>query len=349
MRFVFLLIAVLISTFSFGQLGGKGVYAFMQLPGSSHVSALGGNNISVVSNEPSFVIQNPALLNDSLLNIPVINTSKYFADIYYGSAGYAFHNRYVGNIFIGFQHFNYGKFAEFDEVGNRIGSFSAADYALYLSTSHSFSDSSFSWGVALKPILSQYESYSSYGLVSDWGLLYHNTHNLWTIALTLKNLGYQLKSYYDNHHEPIDADWQLGITKKLKHAPLRLSLTFQHIEQWNLAKYVDERQSENTTVLGEQPIQRSAFERNSDEFLRHIIVATDIVLSKNFYVALGYNFQRRKELGTDTRMATTGLSWGFGFKIYRFQFHYARAAYNLAGASNMITLSSRINDWRKKE
>jgi len=107
MRFVFLLIAVLISTFSFGQLGGKGVYAFMQLPGSSHVSALGGNNISVVSNEPSFVIQNPALLNDSLLNIPVINTSKYFADIYYGSAGYAFHNRYVGNIFIGFQHFNY--------------------------------------------------------------------------------------------------------------------------------------------------------------------------------------------------------------------------------------------------
>jgi hypothetical protein len=38
----------------------------------------------------------------------------------------------VGNLFFGFQHFNYGKFAAFDELGNNIGSFSAADYALIL-------------------------------------------------------------------------------------------------------------------------------------------------------------------------------------------------------------------------
>lgn len=348
MQYGIILFALFLSTLTYSQIGGKGVYAFLQLPNSSHVSALGGNNISVVSNESSFVFQNPALLNDSLLNIPVLNTSKYFADIYYGSAGYGFHNRYLGNMFLGFQHFNYGKFAEFDELGNRTGSFWAADYALYLSVSHHFSDTAFSWGISIKPILSQYESYSSYGIVSDWGLLYFNAKSLWSIGLTWKNFGYQLKSYYNNHHEPIDADLQLGISKKLKHAPLRISATFQHLDEWNLSTYVENKNTEFTTVLDDKSSKKSAFDRTSDEFLRHLIIAADIVLSKNFYVAIGYNFQRRKELGTDTRMATTGLSWGFGLKIYRFQFHYARAAYNLAGASNMITLSSRINDWQKK-
>lgn len=349
MQYGFILLALFVSTFTFGQIGGKGIYAFLQLPNSSHVSALGGNNISIVSNESSFVFQNPALLNDSLLNIPVLNTSKYFADIYYGSAGYGFYNRYIGNLFFGVQYFNYGKFNEYDELGNRTGSFGAVDYALYLCTSNHFSDTAFSWGITVKPILSQYESYSSFGIASDWGLLYFNAQSLWSIGLTLKNWGYQLKSYYNNHHEPIDADLQLGISKKLKYAPLQISATFQHLDEWNLSKYVENKNTENTTVLEDKSFKKSAFERTSDEFLRHLIVAADIVLSKNFYVAFGYNFQRRKELGTDTRMATTGLSWGFGFKIYRFQFHYARAAYHLAGASNMITLSSRINDWQNKK
>jgi len=349
MRFFLLILIQIISAPLFAQLGGSGVYAFMQLPTSSHSSALGGNNISTVTNEPSFLFQNPALLNDSLTNIAFLNTSKYFADIYYGSVGYAIKQKKVGNLFFGFQHFNYGKFAAFDELGNNIGSFSAADYALYFSTSRHFTDSSFSWGVALKPIFSEYESYSSFGISSDWGLLYYNANSLWGVGLTLKNFGYQLKSYYDKNREPIDADFQLGITKKLKHAPLRLSVTLQHLEQWNLAKYKDDKLAENINILGDQPTKRTSFERYSDELIRHLIVGTDIVLSKNFYAALGYNFQRRKELGTETRMATTGLSWGFGLKIYRFQFHYARAAYHLAGASNMITITSRINDWQRKE
>lgn len=349
MRFFLIILIQIISAPLFAQLGGSGVYAFMQLPASSHTSALGGNNISTVTNEPSFLFQNPALLNDSLINIAFLNTSKYFADIYYGSAGFAFRQKHLGNIFVGFQHFNYGKFSALDELGNTMGSFTAADYALYLCTAHHFSDTSFSWGVAIKPIYSEYESYSSIGIVSDWGLLYYNAHSLWGVGLTVKNFGYQLKSYYDKNREPIDADFQLGITKKLKHAPLRISVTLQHLEQWNLSNYVDDKNAENTTVLGEQTTKRTNVERYSDEFLRHLIVGSDIVLSKNFYVALGYNFQRRKELGTDTRMATTGLSWGFGLKIYRFQFHYARAAYHLAGASNMITITSRINDWQRKE
>lgn len=337
-----------LSVYSYAQIGGIGVYTFLQLPGTSHVSALGGTNVSVVSNEPSFLFQNPALLNDSLTNIAFLATSKYFADIYYGTAAYTFKEKHIGNMLVGIQHVNYGIFDKFDELGNNTGNFKAADYALFISASRTFADSNFSYGITLKPVYSSYEAYYSWGLVAEAGVLYYNPNALFSTGLVLKNFGYQFKSYYSNHYEPVDADLQLGITKKLKHAPLRINLTFMHLEHWNMASYVKDKTNTDMLNADSNSNKRTNFDKWSDEFLRHVIVSTDFILSKNFYIALGYNFQRRKELGTDTRMATTGLSWGFGLKIYRFQFHYARAAYNLAGASNMISISSRINDWYKK-
>lgn len=341
------LIILLFSFYSFAQIGGNGIYAFLQLPATSHVSSLGGINVSVVSNEPSFLFQNPALLSDSLTNISLLSTSKYFADIYYGTAAYTFKLKHIGNILIGIQHVNYGSFEAFDDIGNQTGNFKAADYALYLSTSRTFADTNFSYGITLKPVYSSYEAYYSWGVVVDAGLLYYNPRELFSAGLTLKNFGYQFKSYYINHHEPINVDLQLGITKKLKHAPFRISLTFMHLEHWNLSNYV--KDNSNIDLLNfDNNNKRTNFEKWSDELLRHIIISTDFILSKNFYLALGYNFQRRKELAIDTRLGTVGLSWGLGFKIYRFQFHYARATYSLAGASNMISISSRINDWYSK-
>ncbi len=328
------------------QIGGTGVYTFLQLPTSAHVSALGGNNISLVTNEPSVFFQNPSLLNDSSNNIAFLSTDKYMADIYYGTAGYTFNIKKLGNVMTGIQYFNYGKFDRMDEVGNAEGFFYASDYALYLSLQRKLADSLFSYGISLKPVLSSYDDYRSFGIVADIGLLYYNPNQLLSMALCLKNAGTEIKPYYNGHYEPVDYDVEFGVTKKLKHAPLRLSLTLQHLEHWDMSNYSFSELNE-TTVLGDTANHKSNISKWSDEALRHIIVATDVVLSKNFYAAFGYNFQHRKELATETRLAMTGFSWGFGFKISKFQLHYAHLSYHLGGASNMITISSRINDWYK--
>ena len=46
-----------------GAQAGRGVYAFLDLPTSSRMAALGGSNVSVFDHDVNFVFQNPALLS----------------------------------------------------------------------------------------------------------------------------------------------------------------------------------------------------------------------------------------------------------------------------------------------
>lgn len=348
MKFIFVFCTIFTLFFSLlAQPSGNGVFVFSLLPQSAHVSSLGGNNISTVSNELSFVFSNPALLTDSMLNTLIHNSSRYFADIYYGNVAFATKFK-EKKTFIGMQYFNYGKFKAFDEVGVSQGHFYAADYMLTLSYAKSLIDSNIQVGFSIKPIYSVYESYTSFGIVSDVGLNMFLPEPLWSFSVAWKNIGYQIKNYYDEK-EPITSDLQVGITKKLRYAPLRISLTFNHLNNWTYSKYYfDKKQNQTNTFNQEEQPKIKKIEKYSEELLRHLIVSSDIVLTRNLYVALGYNFQRRRELGIDSRMSTTGLSWGFGIKIYRFQLHFARARYHLAGSSNMLTISSNLNEWYKK-
>lgn len=325
------------------QIGGASAYSFLNMPASAHVASLGGSNISVMSNEPSFVFENPALMTDSTQFQPLLTTNRLFADVITGSLGLGFSKKPYGHFFVGMSFFNYGTFQRFDELGNWQGDFRASDYSLYLAYSRPFrSDSLLTYGFAAKPIFSQYDTYTSVGIAFDAGLRYYLPEHLWSFALALKNVGAMIKPYYDNQNERIDASVEFGISKKLKHAPFRISVTFLNLDDWNLSAYKDV-----TTIDRDTSKKPTRAELWLDEGLRHVVVSTDILLLKNVYLAVGYNFQRRKELGTYTRMSTTGLTWGFGVKLYRFQLHYARSSFHLAGATNTFSLSSRIADWVK--
>jgi hypothetical protein len=329
------------------QIGGTGTYSFLNLPTSAHESACGGINISTYTNEPAFVLQNPSLLSDSINNIAFLSTTKLFADIYYGTCGYSFKNKKIGNIFVGFIYLNYGDFDKYDELGINYGKFYASEYMLNIGFARNFnSDSLFAYGFNIKPVFSQLEKYSSLGLVFDAGLRYHNPQNLWTLALVIKNVGMQIKNYTPNQQEPINYNFIFGITKKLKHAPLRISVTLNHLNNWHLSDF-DFQKNNQQGYYSDTSKTYTKFQKNLEEFIRHIIVSGDIVFSKNFYVSIGYNFQRRKELSITPRLSTVGISWGFGFKLYRFQLHFARVNYHLAGSTNTITISSNIKDWFK--
>jgi|YNPMSStandDraft_1061717.scaffolds.fasta_scaffold00168_14 hypothetical protein len=343
-----ILILLLSNNIIYAQIGGNGTYSFLNLPSSAHISALGGNNISVISNEPSFVFQNPATLTDSVKNNFYLSNTKLFADIYYGSTGYFFTNKILGTTFIALSYFNYGTFDKFDELGTNIGNFYAADYVLNIGFSKPFKkDSLLAYGFTIKPVYSHYDKYTSFGIVFDAGLRYHNPIHLWTFGIVLKNLGLQIKSYSKNNHEPILLDLQMGLSKKLKYAPFRLHLTFKNLNNWNLSNF-DYLQNNSLGLYADTSKKYTRFERWSDEFLRHTTIGSDIILSKSFYIALGYNFQIRKELSIPTKISTVGLSWGFGLKLYRFQLHFARATYHLSGATNTLSISSKISDWYKK-
>ena len=99
------------------------------------------------------------------------------------------------------------------------------------------------------------------------------------------------------------------------------------------------------------PLQQTD-ETNNSEFaenlLRHAVAGVELIPHKNFYLSAGYNYQRRKELQTEAKVSTVGLSWGFGIKTSWMDIELGRATYHLAGSSTHLSLILRPENIYRK-
>jgi hypothetical protein len=327
-----ILILSLVSLTGYSQTGGDNVYEFLNLTHSAYVSATGGANVSVFNNDLNLAWHNPGLLNSEMDKSLTLDYVNYFAGINYGMAMYSRSFQGIGNFGTGITYLNYGSFTEADESGNITGSFTASEYAFSLMYSRSF-DSLFTIGATLIPVLSHLEKYTSFGMALDLGASYHSRNNLFSAGIVLKNIGKELTTYAGEEKLPLPFEIQAGVSQKLAHAPFRMSLTLRHLEKFDLTYQYYTPQSAT-----EQAPADPGFGEN---LLRHMIFGLELVPHKNFYLAGGYNYQRRSELKVDARGSSVGLSWGFGIRTSVIDIEFGRATYHLAGASNHMTLIFR--------
>lgn len=322
---------------SHAQIGGESTYEFLNLPNSARMAALGGNQVGINdSTDLNVAYNNPALLHASMDNKLLVNFVSYFDDIKFGYASFAKDYGELGVFALGMHYINYGKFVYADETGERGGTFKAAEYALNIIYSRSVKR--FQVGATLKPILTSFEAYQSLGLALDLGASYASLDKLTNVALVFKNIGGQITTYYEGaDRENIPFDIQLGFSKRLAHAPLRLSATLQHLQKWKLA------QPEEVDNGFETTIEEDGFGKM---FLRHLLLGVELLPSENFTVRAGYNYQRRQELLFEDKASTVGFSWGFGFKINRFHFDYGSARYHLAATSNHVSVAIQLGSFR---
>ncbi|MGZ3884456.1 MAG: type IX secretion system protein PorQ [Bacteroidia bacterium] len=333
---------------------GPTTYRFLDLPMPARAAALGGTTMSIWGDDINLSYSNPALLNASSANQLAMNYSKYVSDMNYGNVAYAKHINNVGTISAGIQYFNYGKFDKRDEYDVSSGTFRAADYALNLSMARRLKDTSFSIGGTIKTIYSHYDIYSSVGNALDLGFTYHNKKDL-TVSLVAKNIGKIWKAYNKGSaNEFIHYDVQLGISYKVKKAPFRLSLVYDQLTKWDLT-YVSSLSDTATTdpfSTGQAaPVKtdgqkfKDKLKTDFDKLGRHLIVATEIVLTKNFNLRIGYNYRQHKEMMLPDKRTGSGVSFGFGFGINRFRINYAFSKYNVAGNSNIFSVTSYIGPY----
>ena len=335
-RQLILLSFLLFTAFSSNaQVGGESTYEFLNLPNSARMAALGGNQVAINdSTDLNVAYNNPALLHPSMNQKLLMNYVSYFDDIKFGYASYAKDYGTLGTFGLGMHYINYGKFTYADETGQRGGTFNASEYALSIMWAKQFNR--FQVGATLKPILSSFEAYQSFGLALDAGISYASVDKLTNIALVLKNMGGQITTYYEGaNRESIPFDVQLGVSKRLAHAPFRLAATLQHLQKWTLA------QPEEVDNGFETTIEEDDFGK---KFLRHLVLGVELLPSENFTIRAGYNYQRRQELLFKDKASTVGFSWGFGFKINRFHFNYGSARYHLAATSNHISVAINLNN-----
>lgn len=340
----FILLFIAHINYVHAQSGGNSTYNFLNLTTSARQAALGGNVVSIRDFDLNMAFNNPSLLNKEMDRQITFNYVSYLADIKFGYTAFAKHFDKLGTFSAGIHFIDYGKFDLTDEYAVENGTFAAGEYSFNLAWARPI-DSIFFVGAGIKTIYSKLESYSSVGLAADVSVNYLSKSRLTAIALVIRNAGKQLTTYTNGNNEPLPIEVEAGITQKLSKAPLRLSLTMRNLQKWDLTYLTEEEKTATDPITGESKIPDG--EKFLGKAIRHAIISTEILISKNFHLRFGYNFQRRKEMKMAERSGLVGLSGGFGIKISKFHFSYGRAVYNLAGGTNSFCISSYLNDFLK--
>ena len=312
---------------TFSQTGGNNVYEFLNMSPGAYMTAAGGVNISTRSSDPSLAMFNPSLSgseSDGHLSLSYVN---YFAGINYGSVMYSHSSDSAGSFSAGINYLNYGRFDRTDESGNINGSFSAAEYAFNLIYARQL-DSFFYAGVNIKPVISQLETYISLGIAMDIGISFISPEGYTTAGLAIRNMGLQLTTY-NGRREKLPFEIMAGISTRLRHAPLRFSLTARHLEKYDLIhEYTGRQEGEEYSKAG----------KIAENIMRHLIFGAELSPSENFFISAGFNYQRRKELAYENRTSTVGFSMGAGIKTSSADLMISRARYHLAGSSTTFSI-----------
>ncbi|MEN8794232.1 MAG: type IX secretion system protein PorQ [Flavobacteriales bacterium] len=327
----------------FSQSSGSNSYQFLDLANSSRIQALGGSNISIYDKDVNLTVSNPALLDSTQSGSISINYMNYISDINYGFTSYTHHVDNLGTFNAVFLYGNYGSFTRADENGDKTGKFVANDLSVLVGYGRRI-DSLFSVGANLKFFNSVYDVYNSNGLALDLAANYYKPSKYFSMSLMLKNMGVAFSKF--NGKEKMPFEIQLGMTKKLKYAPLRFSVTLNNLQKWDLT-YIDpnaETQFDPNTFQELPPEEPSFLDKAS----RHIVFGTEFLLGKNFHLQIGYNFRRRAELKFAPKSGLVGFSGGIAFKIKKFHLNYSLASYHLAGASHSFSITTNLSNFRSK-
>ncbi|MFN8135922.1 MAG: type IX secretion system protein PorQ [Bacteroidales bacterium] len=325
------------------QTGGRTTYKFLNLTQSARVAALGGNFVAIHDNDLGLALANPSLITPQMGNSLSLNFTNSFAGTNYGFASYGFNLKKFGSFAGSMQYYSYGKADNTNEFGETNGQFSAGEYAFNLGWGRML-DSVFSIGANVKMIYSSLEIYNSLGMAVDVTGSYVPNESF-CASLLFRNIGRQITAYTAEGVEPLPFEIQAGISKKLAHVPFRYSILLQHLEKWDLS-YTDP----NATVdpFTGEPTPQTDLEKFAGNAMKHIIFGGEFIPAKFLSIRIGYNYLRRQEMKVVSRPGSVGFSWGFGLKVSKFNFNYARAAYHLSGSPNYISISTNLGDWGKK-
>lgn len=319
-RLVILSFVMLLCQSARGQ-ESTSVFNFLNLPTSAHTTALGGRNISLIEDDASLIFQNPALLacvSDNSLNL---NFMTYMRGSKTGSASFSRIAGERGTWGVGVQFVGYGNMKGTLETGEELGDVRALDMAISGMYSYSLSER---WvGAATgKIIYSKYADYTSCGLAVDLGLNYYDEEHDFSVSAVAANLGGQVKAFGEDH-ERLPFNLQLGFTKSLGHAPIRFSVTMVDISRWSSKYYYH---------VSKKP-------KGGSILMNHFCVGVDIIPTKQFYVAAGFNFRRAYEMKAAGSSHAAGLSAGAGLNIKKFKLGLAYAKYHVSAPTLSVSLS----------
>lgn len=317
------LIAILTVPALLSRAQNNNTYEFLNIPVSARAAALGGQNITIIENDFTMASQNPALLPCVSQRNISLSYMHYMKGVNIAAASYSsFINERLGWA-VNAEYMGYGKMTRADMYGNQLGEFTAKDMAMSATFSYEFNDY-WSGGVTGKFLYSGYDTYSSLGIGFDFGLNYYKEQTDFSFSIVARNLGAQLKHYTGGTKEKLPANLLIGISKRLAHAPLRLSVTMQELQNWR-----------NSAINEANGTEQKFFNKLINKF----VFGIDFIPTKNLYVGLGYNCKIASDMTVNGSTHWAGLTFGAGMRIKKFRIGASYARYHVSASSFMVNLS----------
>ncbi len=290
----------------------ESTYQFLKLDMSARAAALGGSFVSN-NDDPDVIFYNPAGIEFLEKNPVSFSFVKHLLDINLASLSYSTDINGIGKFGGAIKYINYGTFTQADEFGNKTGEFGAGEVAFYVGYANLL-DNNFAYGVNVKFIYSKIADRSSTAAAFDVGLHYSIPSNLTDIGFSILNAGAQISSYYSTS-ENLPLDIVLGVSKKMEHIPVRLSLDFHD--------------------LNEQ--QDSFFQR-----FKSFSLGAEFYLSQVMRLRFGYDNQMRSDLTIGQSAGLAGFNLGLGANVSNYRFDYGFSSLGMIGAIHRISISTNL-------
>ncbi len=306
-----------------GQSAIHATYRFLLMPPTAYAAALGGDGVSLKGGDFTMLELNPAYVSADDHRHFALSYVNHIADINMGTVSGAWNFPHIGTLGGELRYLNYGKLIRADAAGNRLGTFPAYDMALSVILSRNLLPNlRYAGGITL--IRSSYGQYRSAAAGVLAGIWYGVPDEDLIVGASITNLGTQIQRF-DTRNEPLPLDIRLGVTKRLEHMPLRLSLTAHSLNRWQLPSVSDTH----------PPV----FSQN---LLRHMELGVELLFSDDVQLALGYNRLQHEDLKSDNRIDLAGTSIGLLIHTSRLRFGISRSGWGDAGGILQISIQSEL-------
>ncbi len=332
-RVIISFIYILLGNDLLAQNAANHSFTFLDIPQSPRVTGLGGVNVTL--SDGNMFLSNPALLNAELSGEASFNHYFYYDGIQYNSFAFIQDIGKTGTWGIGMQQAGYGTIDSYDASGNPQGQESAGEYALVIGNSHR--SGNFTVGANLKFAFSNIAGYHASAMMTDVGIIFRHPHEDMTAGFTIHNLGFIMRDYTTSSNSTVPFDVRAGFSYKPRHMPFRFSITLQKLTQGDIVYY------NNTLYAGQNK------PGNFDKIFSHVVLGTELVISKNLSFFGGYNHLIRREMSLQQVSGGAGFSYGMLISIKAFSLSYAGAFYHLAGGTHHLGLSVNLSSLYKRK
>ena len=196
----------------------------------------------------------------------------------------------------------YGTMQRTDGEGVNLGSFSAADMAVYLSLAQPVWRDWLTLGTSIKAIYSNIDKFSSDAYALDLGLLIRGPIQGMHLGASLSNLGFVRSAYIGEFKDSLPVHMRFGLSHRPAHMPVPMLL----LADFNLPN-------------------------DSDPYLS---LGLEVQVSSGLYVRPGYSLQQAGSAEEDA----IGLSAGAGFAAKQYRLDYAYSSYADLGDVHRVSI-----------